>query len=236
MNAEAGSYTQHERLARRVPGVSLTLFLVAILVFLWPRLTILFQYDRAAVLGGELWRVLTCQWTHWNFSHVVWDALMFLALGALCEQVRRATFMACVAVSAVLIPIAGAVVLPQMPYYRGLSGLDSALFVLLAVQLIRMNRSRDRVIATAAATGLGAFALKTVYECVTGSIIFVQPEFVFTPVPLAHIVGGAIGLVIAAQGGSHEYKNRPAADRSDRAGPSPNRDLCLECSARPGIW
>ncbi len=235
MNTQTGSYTRHRRLARRFPGVSLTLFLVAILVFLWPRLTSLFQYDRAAVLGGELWRVLTCQWTHWNFSHVVWDALVFLALGALCEQVCRATVIACVAVSAVLIPIAGALALPQMHYYRGLSGLDSALFVLLAVQLIRMNRSRDRVIATAAAAGLGAFALKTVYECVTGSIIFVQPEFLFTPVPLAHIVGGAIGLVIAAQGASYEHKNRPTANRSDQAGPAPHRDLCLERSARPGV-
>jgi hypothetical protein len=137
---------------------------------------------------------------------------MFLALGAICEQVCRATFMACVAVSAAVIPIAGAVALPGMQYYRGLSGVDSALFVLLAVQLIRMNRSRDRAIATAAAAGLGAFALKTVFECVTGSIIFVQPESVFTPVPLAHVVGGVIGLVIAAQGGSHEHKNHPAAD------------------------
>ena len=236
MNTHAGSYTQNQRLARRFPSVSLILFLVAVLVFLWPRLTSLLQYDRAAVLGGEFWRVLTCQWTHWNFSHVVWDALMFLALGALCEQLRRTTFMACVAVSAVLIPIAGAAAIPQMHYYRGLSGLDSALFVLLAVQVIQISRSRDQVIATAAAVGLWAFAIKTVFEFVTGSVIFVQPESLFTAVPLAHIVGGAIGLVTAIQGGSHEHKHRPAADRSDSAGPSPNRDLCLECSAHPGIW
>ncbi|UCC29517.1 MAG: rhombosortase [Phycisphaerales bacterium] len=235
MNIDAGSYQQQQRLVRRVPGVSLTLFLVAILIFLWPRLTNLLQYDRAAVLDGEFWRVFTCQWTHWNFSHVVWDALMLLILGALCEQVRRKSFLACVVVSAVLIPIAGAVALPQMHYYRGLSGLDSALFVLLAVQLIRMNRSRDRVIATAAAAGLGAFALKTAYECITGSIIFVRPESVFTPVPLAHIVGGAIGLVIAAQGGSHEHTYQPAVDRPDQARPSANRGLCFECSRNPGI-
>jgi rhomboid family GlyGly-CTERM serine protease len=235
MNAETASSAQHKRLARRVPGVSLTLFLVAIVVFLCPRLTSLLQYDRAAVLDGEFWRVLTCQWTHWNFSHVLWDALMFVTLGALCERLCRTTFIACVAASAVLIPIVSAAALPVMHHYRGLSGLDSAMFVLLAVQLIRLNRSRDRRLATAAALGLGAFVLKTVYECVTGSIIFVQPESVFTPIPLAHIVGGAIGLIIASQGGSHEHRNPLPAARSDPTHPSPDRDLCLKCSARQGI-
>lgn len=217
MNTRAGSDTRQRRSARRFPSVSLTLFLVAILVFLWPRLTSLLQYDRAAVMGGECWRVLTCQWTHWNFSHLLWDALMFLALGALCEQMRRATFMICVAVSAVLIPIVSAIAMSDMHYYRGLSGLDSALFVLFVVQLIRMNRSRDRVIAAVAAVSLGAFVLKTIYECMTGSMIFVQAQSTFAPVPLAHIIGGAIGLVIAAHRGDREHKTRHAPDRSRMA-------------------
>ncbi|UCF33685.1 MAG: rhombosortase [Phycisphaerales bacterium] len=217
MNARIQSHTPRKRLARRLPGVSLTLALAAILVFLCPRLTGMLQYDRAAVLSGEGWRLVTCQWTHWNFSHVVWDVMMFFTLGVLCEQLRRGAFVACVAASALLIPLLSAVALPQMQYYRGLSGLDSALFVLLAVQLIRMNRSRDRVVFATAAAGLGAFVLKTLYECATGSIIFVQPEFVFTPVPLAHVIGGAIGFVIAICGGSSERKSSVAIARSHRA-------------------
>ncbi len=199
MIAPAGSRTQHRWSAGRFPSVSLTLFLAAILVFVWPRLTRLLQLDRSAILGGECWRVLTCQWTHWNLSHIAWDALMFLVLGILCERMCRTTFVACVAVSAVSIPIAAGIALPQMHYYRGLSGVDSALFVLLAVQLIRVNGSSDRAMAISAALGLGAFVLKTVYECVTGSIIFVHPESTFVAVPLAHVVGAGIGLVIASQ-------------------------------------
>ena len=118
-----------------------------------------------------MWRVLTCQWTQWSFGHLVWDALMFLALGVLCERVCRSTFVACVAVSAMLIPIAGAVTLPQMHYYRGLSGLDSALLVSLTVQIMRMNWARDRAVATTAACGLAGVMLKTVCECVTRSTI-----------------------------------------------------------------
>jgi rhomboid family GlyGly-CTERM serine protease len=175
------------------------------------------QYDRAAVLSGEWWRLMTCQWTHWNFSHVLWDALMFLTLGALCERVRRGAFVACVAASALLIPLLSAVAVPQMAYYRGLSGLDSALFVLLAVQLIQINRSQDRVVFAAAAAGLGAFLLKTLYECATGSIIFVQPHSAFTPVPLAHVVGGAIGLVTALCGSIPERKSPPAIARPYQA-------------------
>lgn len=72
------------------------------------------------------------------------------------REARRVTFMACLALSAVLIPIASAAALAQMQCYRGPSGLNSALFVLLAVKLIRTKRSRDLVISTAAAAGLGA--------------------------------------------------------------------------------
>lgn len=210
MSARTESSAWHQRSARRFPGVSLALFLAAVLVFLWPRLTILFQYDRAAVLTGEVWRVLTCQWTHWNRSHLVWDALMFLALGVLCERVCRARFLTCVTVSVVVIPVAAAVAVPQMYYYRGLSGLDSALFVLLFVQLIRMNRRRDRAVVAAAAIGLVAFALKTAFECATGRIIFVQPESAFAPVPLAHVVGGAVGFLIGACGAGSA--TRPVAE------------------------
>jgi rhomboid family GlyGly-CTERM serine protease len=234
MNAVGAGRVEQQWLARGLPGLSLTLCAVAVLVFLCPRLTSLFQYDRAAVLNGELWRLLTCQWTHWNASHVMWDSVMFLSLGALCERLHRGTLLTCVIVSAVLIPVVCAVAIEQMCHYRGLSGLDSALFVLLAVQLIRIYRSRDRVIALIAAVGLGAFLVKTTYECLTGSVLFVEPESAFTPVPLAHIVGGAIGLVVAAQRGTDGNKYHPRADQPDQARPFRSRDCCLEWSGSSG--
>ncbi len=190
--------------AGRLPGASLALFVTATVVFLSPMLTRLLQYDRVAVLKGEYWRVLTCQWTHWNASHLVWDALMLLVLGTLCERLCRANFLRCVVASAIAIPIAMALMLPQMPCFRGLSGLDSALFVLLAVQLIRTYWPADRPIAVVSAVALVGFALKTGYECLTGSTIFVQTDSAFTAVPLAHIVGGAMGLFIGIQEDHHD--------------------------------
>jgi len=136
---------------------------------------------------------------------------MFLALGALCERVCRSSFVACVAVSAILIPIVVAVALPQMSYYRGLSGLDSALLVLLAMQLIRIEWSSDCLVATTATCGLAGFMLKTAYECVARSTMSVRPESSFAPLPLVHIVGGIIGLIIALQGGNHGHKSHPTA-------------------------
>lgn len=122
---------------------------------------------------------------------------MFLILGVICERLHRTSFIACIAVGAVLVPLASMAASPELSYYRGLSGLDSALFVLLAVLVIRMYRKQDRLATLAAKVGLGAFALKTAYECATSAIIFVQPESSFTPVPIAHLVGGMIGLVVA---------------------------------------
>ena len=213
MNARMPNHFDGQRSAGRVPSVSLALFGVAVLVYLLPQATDLLQYDRGSVAGGEVWRVVTCQWTHWNRSHLMWDAAMFLALGAMCERVCRARFVACVVVSALLIPALGVIAASQMTQFRGLSGLDSALFVLLAVHLVRTNRHRDPVVASAAALGLGLFAAKTVFECITGSIIFVQPETTFTPVPFTHIVGGAIGFIMATWKPGSDRESGPSAAR-----------------------
>lgn len=207
MPREAKKFGPMERSARRPPLVSLTLSLLAVFIFLLPSGAEWFQFDLNTMQSGQWWRIVTCQWTHWNFSHISWDLLMFLVLGVICERLHRASFMACIAVGAVLIPLASMAASPELQYYRGLSGLDSALFVLLAVRVIHMYRRQDRLVTLAATVGLGAFALKTSYECATGAIIFVQADSSFTPVPFAHLVGGIIGIVVACLIPSDGFSN-----------------------------
>ena len=65
--------------AGRLPGVSLLLALSALAVALIPTLAGRLQYERPALAAGELWRLLTCHFTHWSAEHLAWDALVFLA-------------------------------------------------------------------------------------------------------------------------------------------------------------
>jgi rhomboid family GlyGly-CTERM serine protease len=207
MPAEASACRLPTGSARRLPVVSLILSLAAVIIYCWPGLTELVQYDGAAIGQGEVWRLLTCQWAHWSFAHLAWDTVMFLVLGAICERMDRKAFLYCVAVSAVLIPLAVAVCHPQVQYYRGLSGVDSALFVMLAVQFISQNLERDRQLSLAAGLALAAFIAKTAYECASGNVLFVQPETAFAPLPLSHVIGGTIGLIIGTSGaGNHQHR------------------------------
>ncbi len=174
----------------RSVSCSLALVLPAVAILAWPSLAGELEYDRAAIGNGELWRVVTCQWTHWNLDHFLWDALVFLSLGTICERYNRRRFAVCIATSAVLIPLTVWLWLPGMPYFRGLSGIDSALFVLLTVQLAG---TKGRSMAAVAICLLAAFVIKTYCEVSFNDTIFVNSHGAFVPVPLAHAVGGAVG-------------------------------------------
>lgn len=178
----------------------------------------LLQYRRDAVLAGELWRVLTCHWVHWSFEHLRWDAVAGAALVLACgADFRRAG--AALLASSVAIPLALVVLQPGLDTYRGLSGLDSALFVVAAGALLAGERSArvatrwgrpallarrasraiarlDAAVRVAGAVALAGFAAKVVWELATGTTFFVDAAASgFQPVPLAHLVGGLCGAL-----------------------------------------
>lgn len=206
-------------LASRAAGLipALLLGLPALAPLLWPGAARWLEYDRERIAAGEAWRVVTCHWAHWTGDHLLWDLLVFVLLAALSWRLGRARTAAALAASALLIPLALWTLAPDLGRYRGLSGLDSALFVFLAVALIRRERSAGRTgaVALLAALLLG-FAAKVAFEAATGSALFVDDSAAFVPVPLAHLVGGVCGGVAAAASARARrcLPCRPSAPRS----------------------
>ena len=194
---------------RRVRA-ALLLFMLAWLVFASPTAAASLEYDRAAIATGQVWRILTCHWTHWNLDHLIWDALTFVVLGAMCERASRAAFAWCVVASAVVISGAVWVLLPDMEQYRGLSGIDCALFALLTAQMWRraVDAGQWRTLALLVLLFV-ALAAKVGFEFVTGTNLFVASGADFVPVPLAHAVGGGVGLIVGLQ--SAHNRAAPAA-------------------------
>lgn len=168
---------------------SLILFFPALLAQA-PGVASWLELDRAAVARGEVWRLLTGHWAHWTPDHFLWDSLAFLALAVLCEtRVPRGLLLGTVAGSALAVSAGVWLALPGIAAYRGLSGIDSALFVLLALSLSGKN--------PLARAALAAFLAKVVWEVSTGSTLFAEADG-FVPVPLAHLIGGAWGLAMSA--------------------------------------
>jgi rhomboid family GlyGly-CTERM serine protease len=158
------------------------------------------QYDRSAVLSGQLWRLLTCQWTHWGTQHLAWDAVVFLVLGVLCEVRFRRSFFLTVLATAVAAPAAVHTFCDGLSFFRGLSGIDCALFGLIGTDALRRAIARrSRRLATAVAMGIALFATKTAIEAWTGRTLFVDSTTgQFVVVPVAHLAGFVIGAAVGA--------------------------------------
>jgi rhomboid family GlyGly-CTERM serine protease len=165
-------------------------------------------YDRAAIAAGEFWRLVTGHFVHWSPGHLIWDVGTFLVLGAACEMRSRRRFLACVAGSVLVIPVAVWLWLPELRLYAGLSGIDAALFALLGTEVVREQWQRNSPTALGIALALClALSLKIGFEMTNGGTVFVgdlAPGI--APVPLAHLVGGLIGVLAAALG------NAPGSD------------------------
>ena len=187
---------------RRWPIITPALAGVAVVGFVVPGFAAWLQYDRQALFGGQLWRLITCHWTHWSATHLWWDVVVFVILGVWCEHESRRRWMVCLIASVLLIPLTLWPVLSDMQTYRGLSGLDTALFTLLAVMLIRRSvRLRQWLIVGVIAAALLGLTVKTIWEMATHTPLFAVDAAVdMVPVPLAHIVGGAIGVIVACIG------------------------------------
>lgn len=181
--------------AQTLPVWTLLLFLIAAVLQWLPGAREFFEYDASAIRHGEIWRMATGHWTHFSPEHFAWDALVFLGLGAACERRDRRIFLACVFFSAIGISTALLIAMPAMASYRGLSGIDSALFMLVAAAtLVRSVPERDWPLLAAALAFLAGFLFKTGYEFATRETIFLKDSAQMIPVPLAHLVGAAIGL------------------------------------------
>jgi rhomboid family GlyGly-CTERM serine protease len=152
------------------------------------------QYDRGAMAGGALWRLLSQHWTHWSADHLIWDVVVFVALGAVCELRNRRRFLSGVGSAAVAISVGLMLLSPSLLTCRGLSGIDSALFALLAADWLRQGGGR-RLLGIAAVV---LFLGKCTFEHVTGTALFVDAAATATvPVPLAHWIGFACGVACA---------------------------------------
>jgi len=169
-------------------------------VFLRPGLSAHLQYDRAAIAAGEVWRLVSGHWAHYSLDHVIWDVIAFAALGVACERRSRARFLVCLIASALAISVSVWLLLPEMQVYRGLSGIDSALFTCLAASMWNDGRRSERPGLQAIALAcVSAFLLKVAFELVTGRTVFVnEMDPGAVGVPLAHIAGAACGVLVGA--------------------------------------
>lgn len=180
-------------LAWHLPGATLFVAAIAVGVALLPaswRDACLLRID-----GGGMTSVtwITGHMVHVSLSHLVWDVLMFVVLGVMVERAvgsfRFVAFM-CVAMLGVALGVRW--LCTDLAWYAGLSGIDSALAGFVAAGWLR-HRDLRRYCG---AVVLGGIMLKSGYEVVTSSTAFADLAPGVVPVPVAHLAGGLIGVLM----------------------------------------
>lgn len=177
--------------------LTILLSLFAIVAWTSPLLSQWMELNYLLVADGQWWRLWTGHLTHYDGSHLFWDLLMFAVLGAACEEKhpRRFGFGLIVMMAGV----AGIVGLrcDEITVYRGLSGLDTGLFVwFVADQCRRCWMERDRLAALVWSSAVLGLISKLVFEATTGQTLFVESAN-FTPMVESHLAGAALGLLCA---------------------------------------
>ena len=187
---------------RRIPRVSLLLTVAAVIIHFSYSLRVQLLYERSALAGHGLWRLITCHWVHLSTDHLFWSAATFFVLGSVCEIMNPKKYYAVVGISAIAIPIVIWWGLPDLMIYGGLSGLDCALYSLLMVLFIKREmQSRSWIWVTLFSLLLGGLVAKIIYETATGLTIFVgSNQTNMVPVPLAHLGGGCVGIFVGILG------------------------------------
>jgi len=183
--------------SKPVAVASILLVGAAVVLHLLPGAPERFEFQRD-LLTTQPWRVITAQLVHYPGDHVIWDVGMFALLAPLLELRDRRVFVVTLAVGAFVIPLGVLLLSPDITTFRGLSGIDTALFGALAVLLYRELRERnDRRGLAILAVQVALLAAKLGYEHTTGSCLLVTNEG-WVPLAGAHIVGFVAGIACAA--------------------------------------
>lgn len=226
----------------RLPWITLAGAATALVLAMSPPLSAALQMDRTALAQGEYWRLLTGHFTHWTADHFAWDVVVFGVCGTIVELESRRRMLATLLGSALAVSVAVVVFLPELTRYRGLSGVDSALFAAALLALLaRVEATRSplaRVLVVGAGIGL---AVKTIAEWVAGHAFFVAPSPDFVSVPLAHLVGATLGICVAIpcfrtnrrRGAGVERDQQDASALPDVSGKATTAVLAAVDAARP---
>lgn len=152
----------------------------------------LLEYRRAAILGGEWWRLVTGNLVHLGVDHLLMDLAGMALLWILCEPVLAggrwltATAAGMVAVGVGLLWFA-----PQIAWYVGISGVLHTYWAAGALLLL-VRRQREAWLL------LAGLVAKLVWEHVVGPMPLSEATASGPVVTTAHLCGAVGGIVVGA--------------------------------------
>jgi len=175
----------------RLPWFTLVACALAVVAWFWPGSFNTLVYDRAQILRGQWWRLVTGHWVHFTGSHLFWNLAVLLPAGVWLERRNPCALRWTIIISPLAISLVLLVFEPSLSIYAGISGVASGILVALTVNGLR-TQPTARLWWLAV---LVLFAAKVAFETRNGGRPL-NPELAaqgVRSVPLAHLVGAAVG-------------------------------------------
>ena len=174
----------------KIPILTSSVALVCIVSFIFPRIASILIYDREGILGGEVWRLFSCHWVHFNGWHLLYNLVVFVTVGFILEKNNYYQLLFIYVFSALIISVTLLVLKPDMIFYGGLSGI--AICIVYYCALIKMNERHWRWICKGVIICL---PIKITIElCSQASMLPYWGTRSFVMMPISHVMGLIVGF------------------------------------------
>lgn len=174
----------------RKSAIEVTVLVVLVLAAEFFLLGEALEYRRA-LLGAQPWRLITGHFAHLSLLHAVVNCVALLLLTELFADRLQALEQWAVLLGApIAISLVFWIAMPQLAWYRGLSGVLHALYFTGCIVWLRTSHGRARWLPLAALAG---GAIKVVLEQ-PWDASFPWEDWLGAPVvPQAHLIGALVG-------------------------------------------
>lgn len=152
----------------------------------------LLEYRRA-LAASEPWRLITGHFVHLSFLHALLNCVALLLLDRLfADHLKPRELFAILGLAPILISLAFWTFVPELHWYRGLSGVLHAVYFAGCVVWIATTTGRARWLPVAALIG---GALKVLLEQPWDSSFPVHEVLRVAVVPQSHLIGAIVGTI-----------------------------------------
>jgi rhomboid family GlyGly-CTERM serine protease len=157
----------------------------------------LLEFDRQALLAGDIWRLWTCHLVHYTLQHALLDGAVVVVAGLIAAQrLGLRTVARALAFGAPCIALGLLLAAPELHSYRGASGIAVMLSVMAGLSLWRDADHRTRAVLMLMAVVLPA---KVVAEAVGWSWGWSDLPPDVEVAWQAHLLGGVAGVIAVAR-------------------------------------
>jgi rhomboid family GlyGly-CTERM serine protease len=149
---------------------------------------------RRVLAAREPWRLFTGHFVHLGFLHALLNCVALVLLGRLFgDRLKAPAFFGMLGGAPILISILFLVAVPELLWYRGLSGVLHALYFAGCVVWIATSAGRQRWLPIAALVG---GTIKVLVEQPWDSSFPVHEVLRVAVVPQAHLLGAIVGTAM----------------------------------------